>query len=72
MRDETERRAQDQELKEQALFILSQRRDRVAVDKLIEIVRSEDDPEIRQNAIFWLGQSGDPRAAEVLLEILND
>ena len=65
-------RAPDRELKQQALFVLSQSDEPAAFDKMLDVVRTEDDPELRQNAIFWLGQSGDPRAEDVLIEILED
>jgi len=65
-------RAGDRELKVQALYILSQQKDRVAIDKLLDVARSESDAEIRQQAIFWLGQSGDPRAEQALLDILDE
>lgn len=64
-------RAPDRELKQQALFVLSQSDDPAALDKMLEVARSEDDPELRRNAIFWIGQSDDPRAEDVLLEILE-
>lgn len=64
-------RAPDRDLKEQALFILSQQNDPKAFDKMVDIVRNEPDPELQRNAIFWLGQSDDPRAEEVLLDILK-
>lgn len=65
-------RAPDRELKEQALFILSQSKDPAAFEKILDVVRNETDADLRQNAIFWLGQSGDPRAEQVLLDILED
>jgi len=65
-------RADDPELRVQALFILSQQKDPVAVDKLLDVARNESDPEIRQQAVFWLGQSGDPRAEQALLDILDE
>jgi HEAT repeat protein len=62
----------DRELKEQAIFALSQRSgDRAAVDKLIDIARRERDGELREKAVFWLGQSRDPRAARILSEIID-
>ncbi len=45
--------------------------DSLAVETLIEIVRTEEDAELQGRAIFWLGRTGDPRAAEVLREIIN-
>lgn len=64
-------RITDREVREQVIFALSQRRDRGAVDKLIDIARGERDPALRKKAIFWLSESNDPRAAEVLLEIIR-
>jgi HEAT repeat protein len=61
----------DRESKEQVIFALSQRGDRAAVDKLIDIARRERDRELREKAVFWLGQSRDPRAARTLSEIIG-
>lgn len=61
------------EMKEQLIAVYGQRgRDSVAVDMLIDIVRTESDLELRGKAIFWLGQTRSPRAAEVLREIINN
>ncbi|MBX9928664.1 MAG: HEAT repeat domain-containing protein [Gemmatimonadaceae bacterium] len=60
----------DREMKEQVLFVLSQRRDAAAVDKLMDVARTESDRELRKKAIFWLGQSRDPRAAQFLAELI--
>jgi HEAT repeat protein len=59
------------EMKEQLIFVYSQRDERAAVDKLMSIARSESDRELRKKAIFWLGQSGDPRAADFLASLLE-
>ena len=64
-------RVRETEMKEQVIFVLSQRRDSTAVDKLMDIVRRETDPKLRGNALFWLGQSRDPRVARFLEEIIN-
>ena len=66
------RTAEDRELREQAIFVLTQvADDDEAVDALIEIVRSEEDRELRERAVFWLGESDDPRVADILLEIIR-
>jgi HEAT repeat protein len=65
-------RLDDRKLKERILFGLSESDQPAAIDKLIEIVRSEQDPELRKKAIFWLGNSDDPRAADVLMEVLME
>ena len=64
-------RLQSVEMKEQLIFVYSQRHEPAALDRLIRIAKTEREPELRKKAIFWLGQSNDPRAAQVLLEIIN-
>ncbi|OLC06622.1 MAG: hypothetical protein AUH42_05355 [Gemmatimonadetes bacterium 13_1_40CM_70_11] len=59
------------EMKEQLIFVYSQRHEPAALDALIKIARTEPNRELRKKAVFWLGQSHDPRAAQVLLEIIN-
>ncbi|MBI2409383.1 MAG: HEAT repeat domain-containing protein [Gemmatimonadetes bacterium] len=63
----------DREMREQVIFTLSQRgnKDPGAVDKLLEIAKTEPDRELRKRAIFWLGQSKDPRAAQFLQQIIE-
>ncbi|MCC7004062.1 MAG: HEAT repeat domain-containing protein [Gemmatimonadaceae bacterium] len=61
----------DVELRKQVIFVLSQRRDTAAVDKLFDIARKERDPELRKQAVFWLTQTRDPRALKLLEEIIN-
>src|SRR5690348_230055 len=63
--------AVDREVREQAVFALSQRPRDQGVPALIAIARSNKDPEIRKKAMFWLGQSGDPRALDLFEEILT-
>ena len=64
-------RLNQRELKEQLIFVLSQKRDEAATTRLMEIAKSDPDRELRKKAIFWLGQSNDPRARDFLLEIIN-
>ncbi|MDX1675811.1 MAG: HEAT repeat domain-containing protein, partial [Longimicrobiales bacterium] len=58
--------------KERVIFGLSESEEPGAIDRLIEIARTETDPELRARAIFWLGNSNDERAADVLMEILSE
>jgi len=62
--------AQGRELREAAVFSLSQRPSDEAVPELIRIARSHRDANIRKAALFWLGQSNDPRALALFEEIL--
>lgn len=64
-------RVGDREMKEQIIFVYSQRRDPASVDKLMEIARTEKDRELRKKAIFWLSQSRDPRVAKFLEELIG-
>ena len=59
-------RLDSRDLKEHYVFVLSQRRESDAVDKLIDLAKNDPDREIREKATFWLGQSRDPRAAKYL------
>lgn len=64
-------RMKDRELKEQIIFVYSQRRDSAAVDKLMDIAKNDADRELRAKAVFWLGQSRDPRVAKFLEELIS-
>ena len=64
-------RISDRDMKEQLIFVYSQRHEPAALDKMIDIARHETDKDLRKKAVFWLGQSHDPRAAQALLEIIN-
>ena len=61
---------QEHTLREHFTFVLSQRHESGAVDKLIDIARSDTDRDIRRQAFFWLGQSKDERARQFLREVL--
>ena len=64
-------RTADQDLREQVIFALSQRRDSAATDALMHIAKTDKDQELRKKAVFWLGQSSDPRAAKFLQELID-
>ena len=65
-------RMNDTEMKDQIIFVLSQRQhDPAAMDKMFDIAKNEKDPELRKKAIFWLGQSRDPRVQQFLLDLIN-
>jgi HEAT repeat protein len=65
-------RLESRELKENLVFVYSQRRhDDAALDKLFEIARQEGDTQLRGKAIFWLGQSRDPRVIQFLAELIG-
>jgi hypothetical protein len=58
-------------LREHYTFVLSQRQDDAALDKLIDIATHDPDHDIRKRAMFWLGQSHDPKAIKFFADILT-
>ena len=61
----------DSEIKKQAVFALSQRRNGESVPALMQVARNNRDPEVRRSALFWLGQTSDPRVVSFFEEILS-
>jgi HEAT repeat protein len=61
----------DREVREQAVFALSQRPRDEGVPALIAVARTNKDPEIRRKVLFWLGHSNDPRALDLFEELLT-
>ena len=60
-----------EDVKEHAVFALSQLRGHEGVEPLIQVARTNKDPNVRSKALFWLGESRDPRAIDVFEEILK-
>lgn len=71
LEDDDSSRSDDDQIREQAVFVLSQRPKSESVPELIELARHSKHPDARRAAIFWLGQSGDARAIDVYEELLN-
>ncbi|HEX4560506.1 MAG TPA: HEAT repeat domain-containing protein [Gemmatimonadales bacterium] len=64
-------RMKDRDMREQMIFVYSQRHEGAALDKLIDIAKHDTDPELRKKAIFWIGQSHDPKAVQYLQEVIS-
>lgn len=64
-------RTEHDEVRDAAVFALSQLPDRQAVDLLIEVVRTVPDARVRSRALFWLADFDDPRATALFEEILS-
>ncbi len=62
----------DPELKDQIIFVLSQQDDEAAIDKLIQIAKTEKNRDLRRKAVFWLGQSDDDRALKFLEQLITN
>jgi HEAT repeat protein len=61
----------DREMREQLIFVYSQRREEPAVVKLCQIGKTDSDRELRKKAVFWLGQSRSATAGQCLQELIN-
>jgi cytochrome c1 len=64
-------RTEADEIREAAVFGLSQLDDGRGVPLLIDVVRTVPDARVRSRALFWLADSEDPRAIELFEEILT-
>ena len=63
--------AGEDDVRESAIFALSQRPTREAVPALTRVVESDLPVRLRKNALFWLGQTDRDRAVEVSQAILE-
>jgi HEAT repeat protein len=61
----------DRAMREQLIFVYSQRNEPQALDKLIDIAKHDSSPELRKRALFWVGQSDDSRAVQAIQEIID-
>lgn len=64
-------RMDEREMKDQMIFVFSQRHERVAIDKLMDIAKNDKDRDARKKAMFWLGQSHDARVSAFLSDMIN-
>jgi HEAT repeat protein len=60
------RDANDDSLRDHAIFVLSQRQDEPAFNELMRIARDDSDKRMRAKALFWLGQKDDPRVTKMI------
>jgi len=60
----------DNDLREHAIFVLSQRDDRAATDSLLQIAGEDRDTKMRGKALFWLAQKDDPRVRKLISDIV--
>ncbi len=64
-------RLEEQDLREHAVFVLSQREEDAATDKLVSIARTDPDRELRKRALFWLGQKRDPEVTRIIADMVT-
>jgi hypothetical protein len=70
LKDVVDKPDEDGEVKESAVFAISQLPKDKAVPMLAAIARGNKSPSVRKKAIFWLGQTGAKEALELFEEIL--
>lgn len=58
------------QVKEHAIFALSQREESAAIDALVDIARNDEDRAMRRKALFWLGQKDDPRVTKLITDLV--
>lgn len=61
----------NESVKEHTIFVLSQRDDKAATDKLMAIVHGRDSAELRKKALFWLGQRDDAAATRAVSDLVT-
>lgn len=61
----------EDEVREHAVFAISQLPRARSVPMLVDLVRTHSRPAVRRRALFWLTQTGDPRALDLIEEILE-
>lgn len=59
------------ELREQAVFLISQQSGQQVSELLLEVARNDPSPSVRGQAIFWLGQAGGEEAVMALEQVLE-
>lgn len=64
-------RSEADEIREAAVFALSQLPEQRAVPLLIDVARTSDDARVRGRALFWLADFDDPRVVALFEEILG-
>jgi hypothetical protein len=61
----------DDDVKEHAVFAISQLPRERAVPLLIDLAKTNKNPRVRKRALFWLAQTDDPRALDTIAQILG-
>ena len=62
--------AEDQEVRDAAIFALSRRPSGQSIPALMELARSAPHAQTRRSALFWLSQSDDDRVTEFFAELI--
>ena len=60
----------DEDLRDHAIFVLSQRSEDAAIQALIAIAKEDPDKKARGKALFWLAQKNDPRVTKLIADLV--
>jgi HEAT repeat protein len=60
----------DNDVQNQVIYVYSQRKESAAVDKLMNIAKSDQNIEMRKQALYWLGQKNDPRVKQFIRDLI--
>jgi hypothetical protein len=60
----------EEDVRDHAIFVLSQRKDEAALQALITIAKEDPDRKVRGKALFWLAQKNDPRVTKLIADIV--
>ncbi len=71
LRGAADRKDNDEQTREQAVFALSRLPGGEAETQLQQLAETSPYPHVRERAVFWLGQSTDPRALAYLSKLLG-
>jgi len=69
--DDDDDESSNDDLKSQAVFVMSQLPHGEGIEQLLAVARTNKDAHVRGKALFWLGQSGDARALQLFESILR-
>jgi hypothetical protein len=65
------RTVKPERVREQVIFVLSQRDEDAATTALIDIARGDADRAMRRKALFWLAQKDDPRVTKLITDLVS-
>lgn len=70
LRDVLADRTNSVQMREQAVFLISQKAGRNVVDVLLDVAKNDPSENVRSAAVFWMSQTSDPRVVDVLEDML--
>lgn len=65
------RNTSEQEMRHHVIWLIAEHDDPAALDRLLEIARTDPDPELRAQAVHWIGDADDERSERYIRELLE-